>query len=97
MFPGLGFGERFRGNTIRGNRTESLQEENLPPRGPPRGTRGDLSDFMGVSHNSRAICYKMGVLHKCGCLQGVLDGVPPTELQLFDAWTKASGALGEMK
>ena len=29
--------ERLRGNTIRANRTESLREENLPPRGSPRG------------------------------------------------------------
>ena len=33
-------GERLRGNTVRGNRTESLREENLPPRrslrGPPK-------------------------------------------------------------
>ena len=30
------FGERSRGNTIRSNGTESLREENLPPRGSPR-------------------------------------------------------------
>ena len=30
---------RLRGNTIRGKRTESLQEENLPPGGSPRGLR----------------------------------------------------------
>ena len=29
-------GENLRGNTIRGNRAESLREENLPPRGSPR-------------------------------------------------------------
>ena len=29
--------DRLRGNTIRGNRTESLREENIPPRGSPRG------------------------------------------------------------
>ena len=31
------FGERLRGKTIWGNRTKSLREENLPPRGSPRG------------------------------------------------------------
>ena len=30
-------GERLRGNTIRSNKTESLREENLPPRESPRG------------------------------------------------------------
>ena len=36
-FQGVGeFEERLRGNTMRGNRTESLREENLPPRGPPK-------------------------------------------------------------
>ena len=34
--PASLLGERLRGNMIRGNRTESLWEENLPPRGPPK-------------------------------------------------------------
>ena len=36
-WPRNWIGERLRGKTIRGNRTESLREENLPPRGSPRG------------------------------------------------------------
>ena len=28
---------KLRGNTMTGNRSESLREENLPPRGSPRG------------------------------------------------------------
>ena len=43
------FGERLRGNTIRGHRTESLREENRPLKGSLRGRFfGDFQRFLAV-------------------------------------------------
>ena len=48
------FGERFRGNTIRGNRPERFWEGNLPLRGSLRGfLRGSLRGFLRGSLRGR--------------------------------------------
>ena len=47
----LSSGERS-GNTTRGNRTKSLREENLPPRGSPRGPPKTSEGFPFVTESS---------------------------------------------